>query len=53
MKKLKILTHIYLLMDMSTNDLFHEQSCENNTMEEPSAVEEHRYSKMQLKHQLL
>ena len=40
MKKLKILTHIYLLMDMSTNDLFHEQSCENNIMEEPSAVEE-------------
>ena len=26
--------------DMSTNDLFQEQSCENNTMEEPSAVEE-------------
>ena len=26
--------------DMSTNDLFHEQSCENNTMEEPSEVEE-------------
>ena len=26
--------------DMSTNDLFDEQSCENNTMEEPSEVEE-------------
>jgi len=26
--------------DMSTNDHFQEQSCENNTMEEPSAVEE-------------
>ena len=26
--------------DISTNDLFHEQSCENNTMEEPSEVEE-------------
>jgi len=26
--------------DMSTNDFFQEQSCENNTMEEPSAVEE-------------
>ena len=25
---------------MSTNDHFQEQSCENNTMEEPSAVEE-------------
>ncbi|QCD78954.1 hypothetical protein DEO72_LG1g2590 [Vigna unguiculata] len=25
---------------MSTNDLFDEQSCENNTMEEPSEVEE-------------
>jgi len=25
---------------MSTNDNFQEQSCENNTMEEPSAVEE-------------
>ena len=61
MKKLKILTQTYLLMDMlmmlnvnikseykvvpinedmSTNDHFQEQSCENNTMEEPSAVEE-------------
>jgi len=26
--------------DMSTNDHFQEKSCENNTMEEPSAVEE-------------
>ncbi|QCD86842.1 hypothetical protein DEO72_LG3g1369 [Vigna unguiculata] len=26
--------------DMSTNNIFHEQSCENNTMEEPSEVEE-------------
>ena len=26
--------------DMSINDLFEEQSCEDNTMEEPSAVEE-------------
>jgi len=26
--------------DMSTNDHFQEQSCENNTIEEPSAVEE-------------
>ena len=26
--------------DMSTNDHFQEQSCENNTMEEPSVVEE-------------
>ena len=26
--------------DMSINDLFEEQSCENNTMEEPSAIEE-------------
>ncbi|QCD92815.1 hypothetical protein DEO72_LG5g884 [Vigna unguiculata] len=26
--------------DMSTNDHFQEQSCENNTLEEPSAVEE-------------
>ncbi|QCE03952.1 hypothetical protein DEO72_LG8g1984 [Vigna unguiculata] len=26
--------------DMSTNDLFHEKSCENNTMDEPSVVEE-------------
>ena len=26
--------------DMSVDDLFEEQSCENNTMEEPSAVEE-------------
>ncbi|QCD96848.1 hypothetical protein DEO72_LG6g1558 [Vigna unguiculata] len=26
--------------DISTNDHFQEQSCENNTMEEPSAVEE-------------
>jgi len=26
--------------DMSTNDLFQKQSCENNIMEEPSAVEE-------------
>jgi len=25
---------------MSVDDLFEEQSCENNTMEEPSAVEE-------------
>ena len=26
--------------DMSTNDHFQEQSCENNTMEEPSEIEE-------------
>ncbi|QCD90218.1 hypothetical protein DEO72_LG4g1173 [Vigna unguiculata] len=38
---------------MSTNDQFQEQSCENNTIEEPSAVEEPKYLKMQLKHLLL
>jgi len=26
--------------DMSTNDHFQEQNCENNTMEEPSVIEE-------------
>ena len=26
--------------DMSIDDLFEEQSCENNTMKEPSAIEE-------------
>ncbi|QCD82420.1 hypothetical protein DEO72_LG2g2758 [Vigna unguiculata] len=56
MKKLKILTNIstdgyvdatqceYKIVpvdeDMSTNDHFQEQSCEDNTIEEPSAVEE-------------
>ena len=39
--------------DMSTNYLFHERSCENNTMEEPSAVEEPTILKMHMKHLLL